>query len=291
LNSQAKREENNLKEKKNETITDYDEINYEIFRTGDGLAIGVKLLVVYKIVDPLLTLGELYHDQILYHIEGIVVADMGFVIQTCSSVDFLRSNQGSISNENDEVKYKNFFGSLQKNVGEKLRDDFAKYGIELIRLNIEAPKVLDKNISKKLSEFSITNTETKTKQTMLEMQYDITQQEARRDAIKKQIEVKQENDNKISQAQALLESSRLIAQSKIVEAEAEKRRLELMQEKEKQRGEIYERYPSLLQYDIKRLCKESMEKVKTTIVSPEIAQYLGFPLMGMNQVQGSHKNK
>jgi len=261
-----------------------DEVNYEVFRTGDGLAIGVKLLVVYKIVEPLLTLRELYYDQILYHIEGIVVADMGFVIQTCSSVDFLRSNQGTINNEGDETKYKNFFGTLQKNVGEKLADDFGKYGIQLIRVNIEAPKILDRNISKKLSEFSIINTETKTKQTMLEMQFDITQQEARRDAIRKEIEQKQENDNKISSAKALLESSRLIAESKIIEAEAEKKKIQMMQEMERQKGEIYEKYPSLLEYDIRKLSKDSMQNISSTIISPEVAQqYFGFPLSNLIQ--------
>jgi len=203
---------------------------------------------------------------------------MGFVIQTCSSVDFLRSNQGSLSGDNDEVS-KNFFGTLQKNVGEKLADDFGKYGIQLIRVNIEAPKILDKNISQKLSEFSIINTETKTKQTMLEMQFDITHQEARRDAIKREIEQKQINDNKISSAKAQLDSSRLIAESKIIEAEAEKKKVEMLQQLERQKGEIYEKYPSLLEYDIRKLTKESMENIQTTIVSPEVAQqYFNFPM-------------
>jgi len=185
-----------------------------------------------------------------------------------------------------KVNIRIFFGTLQKNVGEKLADDFVKYGIQLIRVNIEAPKVLDTNISKKLSEFSIINTETKTKQTMLDMQFDITQQEARRDAIRREIEQKQENDNRISSAKALLDSSRLIAESKIIEAEAEKRRIEMMQEMERQKGEIYEKYPSLLEYDIRKLAKESMQNVSTTIISPEVAQqYFGFPLGGGNMMQ------
>jgi len=187
-----------------------------------------------------------------------------------------------------------FFGRLQNNVGEKLAADFVEYGIQLNRVNIEAPKILDKNISKKLSEFSIINTETKTKQTMLDMQYDITHQEARRDAIKKEIEQKQENENKISSAKALLEASRLIAESKIIEAEAEKRRIEMMQELErqkvemmqeleKQRGEIFEKYPSLLELDIRKLAKESMQNVSSTIISPEVAkQYFGFPMGNFN---------
>jgi len=272
-NTSEKRKKNE-EEGRKRSKEDYDDINYEIFRTGDGLAIGVKLLVVYKVEDPLLTLKELNHDQILNHIEGIVVADMGYVIQTCSSVDFLRSNRS----QDDDSKFKNFFGQLQKSIGDRLCDDFGKYGIQLIRLNIEAPKVLDKVISSKLSEFSVLNTETKTKQTMLEMQMDITQQEARRDAIRKEILQKQENDNKISTAKAQLESSRLIAEAKIVEAEAEAKKIELMQEMKNQKGEIYENYPSLLQYDLQLLSRESMENVSNTLISPDVArQYFGFP--------------
>jgi len=123
---------------------------------------------------------------------------------------------------------------------------------------------------------------------MLEMQFDITQQEARRDAIKREIEQKQENDNKISSAKALLDSSKLIAEAKIIEAEAEKRKIEMMQELERQKGDIYEKYPSLLEFDIRKLCKESMQNVSSTIISPEVAQqYFGFPmnnmLTGLNQ--------
>ena len=32
-----------------------DEINYEVFRTSDGLPIGVKILVIYEIENPDLT--------------------------------------------------------------------------------------------------------------------------------------------------------------------------------------------------------------------------------------------
>jgi len=64
-----------------------------------------------------------------------------------------------------------------------------------------------------------------------------------------------------------------------------------MQELERQKGQIYEKYPSLLEYDIRKLNKESMQNVSTTIISPEVAQqYFGFP-MNNNMLMNQKNNK
>ena len=126
---------------------DNDHNMYEEFRTKDGMPIGVKLLVVYSITDPKKLLQQLNKDKIVEHIENLVVADMGAVIQQCSSSDFQNTSQTKTmpdvydnmlnraqgphpSNGQEFVKH------LQDSVKNKLSSDFKEYGIKLDRINI-----------------------------------------------------------------------------------------------------------------------------------------------------------
>ena len=60
------------------------------------------------------------HDQIKHHIEHIVVADMGLIIQNCSSVDFLKSNQPQSEHNNEFVL---FYEHLQDKIFKQLQFD------------------------------------------------------------------------------------------------------------------------------------------------------------------------
>jgi len=279
-----------------------DQVNYEIFRTSDGLPIGVKLLVVYEITDPDATLHKLSRDQILPHIERLVVADMGMVIQNCSSTDFLRSNQTQARPTNRPGEEEGFAPSapefyehLQDEVKNKLHDDFAEYGIKLVRLNVETPKILDKSIADKMAEFSLMNSEARAKESVLDRNFNIAKQEATQKAKTIDIEQQQINANQIAQAQAELDAARLKAEAVKIEAEGraaaelalarvENEKQKLALELAKQRGEMYASYPDLLKFDLAEAQVKAMKGINGMVVSPEVAaNYYGF---GMKVPEG-----
>lgn len=288
----------------NNNSLDMDTINYEIFRTSDGLPIGVKLLVVYEITDPDATLKKLSKDQILPHIERLVVADMGMVIQNCSSGDFLKSNQTQAhsTRRNDGSQNQNnvglgvasapdFYEHLQDEVKNRLYDDFQEYGIKLVRANVETPKILDKNIANRMAEFSLMNSEARAKESVLDRNFNIARQEASQKAITVKIEREQMNNNIVTGAEAELEAAKrsaeaikirsqadASAQMALIEVENRKQLMEL--EVARQRAEMYRKYPELYQLEMARTQAIAMSKVQTSIISPEVAS--GFFNMGQS---------
>lgn len=286
-----------------------EDIIYEIFRTSDGLPIGVKLLVVYEIYDADACLRKLNKDQILPHIENIVVADMGMVIQSCSSSDFLKSNQtqarsskmpvsGDIGNVAPSAP--EFYEHLQDEVKNKLHNDFNEYGIKMVRLNIETPKILDKNIADKMAELSLMNSTARAKESTLERNYNIALQEANQNAKTTEIQQLQKNSNKISEAEAELQASRMRAEAlkieaqasaiaKLASAEVEAKAQQMLLDLAKQRGQLYLDYPDLLQYDLAQIQSAGFKGISTMVISPEVAaSYYGI---GSYPIIGEFKNK
>lgn len=256
---------------------DYLDVNYEVFRTSDGLPIGVKVLVVFKITDPELTLAKLSPDNIMPHIENLVVADLGKVVQNCSSTDFLKSNQQASNNNknknpmDDYPTISDFYEQMQQKVFKQLCSDFAEYGIELSRLNIETPKILDKTVSNKMAEFSLINTEANAKISVMDKNYDIAKREAEQEANKLQVMQHQKNQQTISTAQAEMEATKLRAESKKIEAETEALAQRLLLQVAEERAKLYDDHPGLLQYDLAQIQVNTMKGVSSMIVSPEVA--------------------
>jgi hypothetical protein len=266
-----------------------DEINYEVFRTGDGLPVGVKLLVVFEIENPLETLTRLRKESIIPHIENLVVADMGMVIQSSSSVDFLKSNQTQAKPIGKDVDLltdkpeKQFYQYLQDKVKNQLAQDFREYGIKLIRLNVETPKVLDNNIATKMAEFSLTITAAKTQEENLERQSRIVRQTAEQEAIKKKIAQDQENANKIAQANAELEAAKLRAAAKMAEIEVEIKGQQM-------RAKQYDDCPKLFELEIAKIRAEQLKGVQSMIISPDLANNYFMGLFKPYE-QASKKNQ
>lgn len=269
----------------------FNDINYEVFTTSDGLPIGVKLLVVFEINNPSEALKKLNSEQIIPHIENIVKADMSVVVSSTSSTDFLKTNQTQIqsfistdnnsnnsnNSENSLINNKknssaDFYDHLQDQVKNKLHDDFSKYGIKLIRLNFETPKVLDSSISARMAEFSILSTETSAKLSVLERKYKIAEQESKQEAIKKQIAQQQENQNEISKAEAFLQAAKLKAEASLTEAKARLEAERLTLALAEKRAVLYDKHPNLLNFDLAKIHADSMKGINSTIISPELAQ-------------------
>jgi len=273
-------ENTKMKRKRDDKNINADDDNYDVFRTSDGLPIGVKLLVIYEINRPELTLAKLNPNAITPHIEHIVTADMGLVIQNCSSTDFLKSNQSATQiNEKKDV-FSMFYEELQTRVFNKLKEDFDSYGINLVRLSIETPKILDQMISKKMAEFSLINSESRAKESAMERNFNIAKQQATQEATTKQIQQDQENQNKISKAQAEFQSAKLEADGTLVKAEASIKVQERQIEISKKRAELFDKHPGLLQFELAQVNAKSMEGIKSMIISPEIAKGLfGMPFI------------
>ncbi|MBV8801984.1 MAG: hypothetical protein JO131_03280 [Gammaproteobacteria bacterium] len=157
-----------------------DQINYETYQTRDGLGVGVKILVAYRISNPTTALSQLTsHTGIVSHIEGLTTTDMGKTIQQLSSIDFLSSNQTKINTKDQESKISSNslpFPSAPvpqnyaDTAAEQLARDLKEYGIELIRLNVQEFKILDKEIQSKMSAQELATTNASTQQTVTDLE-------------------------------------------------------------------------------------------------------------------------
>ena len=254
-------------------------------------------------------------SKIESHIENIVVADMSMVIQRCSSSDFQNTdmtrtmphmrdkiiNTTLANNESGPPPYNaEFIRFLQDSVKNKLSEDFKDYGIDLVRVNIETPKILDKAIANKMAEFSLMTSSANAKVSTIEQTYNIAKKQAEQDAIQNEIKQNQENQNRINAAKASLEAAKQEAnqnevkqnqenQNKINAAKAELEAAKLKAEAKKitatadslaataideARAKLFETYPKLFEYEMAKLQSIATGNIKTTVISPEIAQSL-----------------
>ena len=250
--------------------TNMSNVNYENFRTSDGLPIGVKILVIYEIENAHILLSRLHPDNILNHIENLVVADMGFVIQNCSSTDFLRSNQPSVDNPS-ACQSKDFYDKLQSNVYQDLKKDFSEYGIKLSRVNIETPIILDEMISAKIAEFSLLNSQATAEITVMDKKYNISKRKAEQEAKQKKIIQQQENDQKIAIAKAEYEAAKLKADAVRINAQAEADAQMMLLKVANEKAQLYDDHAGLLQYDMALVQSQTMKGISSMIVSPDVA--------------------
>jgi regulator of protease activity HflC (stomatin/prohibitin superfamily) len=125
------------------------------YYTKDSVKVSVRLFVAYKIKNPLIALANLNAEEIDHHIESVTHVDMAAACQETSLQHMFSTDMTKIPNEDD--KSENIFRVpfvrlWQDKVKTKLYEDLVKYGIELIRLNIEELKISDKAIEKKIGE-------------------------------------------------------------------------------------------------------------------------------------------
>lgn len=171
------------------------------FRTSDSLKIGVKLLVIYDIEDPKITLTRLNKDDIKRHIENIIIAEMGRAIGNSSSADFQNCNQSPVT-DTDKKDLLDFYHKFQIPVEEKLKKSFAEYGIKLERLNIETPQITDPRIADQMATYSLDNAKSRAEIFSLTQKMQISSQEAKRKAAQSEIDIEQANKNQVSKAEA-----------------------------------------------------------------------------------------
>lgn len=246
-----------------------DEITYEIFTTKDSLKVGVKLLVAYKIRDPKCAFSLLTDNEgILTHIENLATVDMGKAIQQCSSQDFLSfyqtrpmTGQHSYISDQSGAPVMHF----QDVVKQQLSDDLREYGIELVRLNIETPKIIDPELARSMSAQAQKTAETSQQQSVMQQQYEIARRKAEQEAEVKKIAQEQANAAKISQAEAEFHSAEMRAKAMLIQAEAEKQAALL-------RGQQFIENPKLFELEMLRLQMEALAKAQ--FVPPQMASLM-----------------
>jgi len=152
---------------------------------------------------------------------------------------------------------------FQDTVKNDLSRDLAEYGIELVRLNFETPKVLDAQIAKEMSNQSLLTAQVNARESVLLQQSRIARVEAEQQATVLRISVEQQNNNKLTQARTELESAKLRAEALIIEAEARQKAAAF-------EGSQYAAYPQLLQIKLTELQTQAMAKSNMTLlVTPQ----------------------
>lgn len=278
-----------------------DEVKLVTFTTRDSLKIGVKILVAFSIMDPELALIKLKNiEGILLHIENIAKVDMGKAIQKCTSQQFLSSYQTKpeSSKMDSTLEEKKSVRTYQDEVRDLVAKDLKEYGIELIRLNIETPKILNQKIANEMEQASVESAKANANEGVLEQSYRIAQRTAQQEAEKKRIEKEQENNAQVSQAQAELNTEKLKAEARIVQAKAENEAIILRAEAEQQAmlmkakaeaqgielkaeaeakrlnlmGQVYRDCTGLLELDKLKAQVKTLEKVSFNVTSSDFAQ-------------------
>jgi len=270
-----------LSENKNATP---DDLSYVAFTTRDSLKIGVKLAVVYRIVDPKSAISQLGTlEGLLRHIETVATVDMGKAIQKCTSQEFLsfyHNNAHKVEAEHTQSKENPFVPApmlhYQDEVKTELARDLKEYGIQLVRLNVETPKILDADIQKQMEQQSIKTAAANCDESIMEQNYRISQKKAEQEARTKSIAIAQQNDALKTTAQAKLESAKIEAQAAITKAEADRKVKELQ-------GEMYTENPMLFQLELARIQVQIFQNAALNMTSPEVARMFSNPMAFFNQ--------
>jgi regulator of protease activity HflC (stomatin/prohibitin superfamily) len=268
---------------------------YEIFQTSDSLKVGVKLLVAYQIVDPVLALTSLRDEKgILKHIENTAVADMSKAIQKCTSQEFTSFNQTQPKKtEPNPFTKQNPVLHYQDIVKKDLADDLKNYGIDLIRLNIETFKVMDPKISEAMEKQAMLSAETNAEANTMEQKYQINKKLAEQEAETKRIQQEQLNNAKMSQAQTEFEAAKLRSDALLITAEAEKRMTEMKGEAEKNvaemKGKVYTQNPQLFQLELAKINASMLNGASLNLTSEGLANMFRNPIAILNSSNMTQK--
>jgi len=259
------------------------EISLENFTTKDSLKVGIKLLVTCIVNDPAKAL-QLLGDEagIIDHIENLAAVDMGKAIQQSSSQDFLNFCQSTASRQKPQEQMFNdpnqpsapLYQQVQDLVKDDLANDLREFGIQLLRFNIETPKILNEEIVKRLSETSLISAQTSAKEANIEQNTKIAIAEAEQIAAVENIKQKQAIRVKLSNAETELKSTEMTVQATNIQTQAQRERAIMqaeMEQKTKMMLAETEQKTKLMQAETEQktqLLKAETEQ-KTTILEAE----------------------
>ncbi|MFI4919438.1 MAG: SPFH domain-containing protein [Legionellales bacterium] len=268
-----------------------EQVSHLRFTTQDSLPVGVKLLVAFSVSEPEKALTKLLsREGILTHIENLATVDMGKAIQKCSSQEFLNFSQtqpGRVSAAAAEKPRQPMH--YQDEVKKALAEDLEEYGIQLIRLNVETPKILDEQIASQMAQSSIQSAQANATEATLEQRFRIAKRQAEQEAEQKRVAQEQTNETLITAAKAQRDAAELKKQATIAEAEAEKQSIVLRAQAEAEairlkaeaqreamtvQGQALQAHPGLLELELAKVKASAMEKMNISVTSAELANML-----------------
>ncbi|MES2141277.1 MAG: SPFH domain-containing protein [Pseudomonadota bacterium] len=237
------------------------------YYTKDSVKVGVRLFVAYRIFNPVLALQNLEPTEIDKHIEYVTHVDMAVAgqktsLQGIQSSDDLQTNSSrtsDLSTSSPPPDYNQVFISVwQDFVKAELTTHLKEYGIELVRLNIEEIKILDKEVEKKISEQSYRVAEANAKLAIVEMERHIFEQKARTDSVVAEIKANQEAGTKLIAAKNQEEVAQIEKKIKITAAEAETERLKL-------NAIVFSKNPVMLDLELTKLRTNALKHTDKVI--------------------------
>ncbi len=223
-------------------------INSEVFTTANGARYGVKLLVVFSVSDPQLALTNFKPDDIVPHIENLVVTEMNKAIQATESTSFLQTRARAqaapaVSSDPAVPSAPVFYSSAQDEIKDHLCRDLLGVGISIDRVSIEESVPIDKAVIEQMANFAVRNKKITLEVALLEREAQIVEQQSRRVALQQRIARQTEYGLMVQRAQAELEAARLKAEASNVLSAAYQQQLAML-------DSVYKKYPALLQLQL-----------------------------------------
>lgn len=192
---------------------------------------------------------------------------MSKAIQQCSSQEFLcftntkaNPTQGSDRDllqgmTSDAAPLQHFTDTVKH----QLAHDLLEYGIELVRLNVETPKVLDKEIARSMEQQALLTSRINAEEAILDQQSRISRTRAEQAARVATIEQEQKNRATITNAEADLTAAKLRSEAMYVAAEGVQRAALLQ-------GKQYKDHPELLRIELAKIQAQGLLNAKLTVV-------------------------
>ncbi len=303
-----------------------DRVIYDVYTTSDSVEVGLKILVAYRIPDIASAKKALLQfknmENIADHIEGVVRSDMTKIIKQFTSQKFSAPIEPIDNYKNFELKNQDqsreplpFAPSAPsappppktylEQAMEELKKDLAPYGITLIRMTIEESKILDGDLTKKMSEQALTTAKTNAELAVVEQKNIIAKAQAELKKDVAIIEQSQVNDGRIKAAKALLEAADFEAQARERKAAADAKAIESTAEAEakaiqlkgaaqnavlQQQAKFYEDNPRLFELEITKAKFEALKGMHFTVTSKEFSNLFNIPGLSLfNSAQTQQK--
>ena len=239
-----------------------EEIAYEPMTTKDSLKVGLKLLVAFQVNNPHKVMKRLRLADIVIHVENLAVSDMARAVQNSTSQNFLNSSHHKAGQDGEEAPAPT---SIADQVRAQLAEHLEDCGLKLVRFNVEEAKVLDEQLAKEMAKQALVAATASAQQAVIEQKAAVAKSNAELEAMARRVQQEQENQIRVSAAQAELEAQRLSAEGILVKAEAEQKAAEL-------RGAQFRKYPELLQLEIARCQMQALKGSSVTFVSTDLAK-------------------
>lgn len=216
----------------------------------NSVKIGVKLFVAYRITDAKLAIKELGPMGIDEHIERVTHVDMARAGQESSlqgiqaSGDLNLDALSTSGNDDNPPAYDQInLNTLQKSVMERLKNDLEKYGITLVRLNIEEINILNKDVENEMGKQAVAVAKARADLGASEMQKIVAFKNAQIASEVAQLQAQQVAATKLIEAENNNEIAELNKKTTLINAEAEAGALKLL-------GKTLSDDPNLLRFKL-----------------------------------------